>query len=126
MNTSRRGFLGSILGTYTATQLPWIARRALLEPEPDFSGYRSILVLGDGSKIRGPSLRSIERRAQCWSYIFEHVEFRRAITVCENILVSPDGQPINRSPFTDRSPFTGGIVRLFPGDRLWITHNLEV
>lgn len=61
---SRRGFLGSTLGIFVGTQLPWIARlptdELILQPEYVLEDFRTVLRLGDGRTIQGPGAIEIK------------------------------------------------------------------
>ncbi len=117
MNVSRRGFLGSVLGTYIATQTPWIGKAAVFTPAPR---YRSVLVLDDGTKIEGPRLHErITTPEGILLFIYEPLEIRRTMTVCRNILVHPDGHPLFDSPLS------GGSQALFSRDTLKLAHRVK-
>lgn len=118
MNVSRRGFLGSILGTYVATQAPWIARLPnFVEPIDRKSPFRLLLMLDDGTDIKGPEILDVEHDVLngMIKFIAQPIYARRTLTVLGSALVDAFGKPLIRDNF-DR-----GAVTMFSGDRLNVT-----
>ncbi len=59
----RRGFLGSVIGFFTATQIPWIAKEPneeiIQQPETILKDFKTFVSLTDGRIIQGPGVQDI-------------------------------------------------------------------
>jgi hypothetical protein len=118
MNTSRRGFLGSILGAYVTTQLPWYARLAA-DPVQEITSYRSVLVLTNGTKIQGPKLKLHDIGPETTDFTFEALEIRRPLVIAKSIILGPTGHEISRSDLM------AGPMTFHAGDELHLTYRME-
>ncbi len=115
---SRRGFLGSLLGSFAVAQLPWIAREPfadpIIQPETILSGYTSYQRLLDGTIIQGPEVKNIIDGGiilhDIW--INERLEVTGSIIYYKGKLLSDANFPAYQT--------------VYCGDTLKITHNLSV
>jgi hypothetical protein len=120
MDVSRRGFLGSLLGTYIATQAPWIARAPnFFEPSDTTSLYRLLLILADGTEIKGPAIKDVANDVLTYTYSFiaEPIEVKRPFAAIGTVLVGPTGEPLCRGNWPS-------LQAVFPGDTLRATHHV--
>jgi hypothetical protein len=146
VDVSRRGFLGSVLGTYVATQNPWYARLvrgqgkdrpfSLLDAGPDeLMQCKSALVLADGMIIKGPSIKGVARPGQkllvphpCLSeeaeetfrFVFAPVNALQSFTSRAIILLDPYGKRFLESPYSS------GSQLVTPGDTLRLCQTIGI
>ncbi len=116
---SRRGFLGSILGTFAVAQLPWIAREPFVEritqPKIILPGYTSYQRLVDGTIIQGPGVKEIKEGA----VLLHDIWINQQLDVAGSILYY-EGKLLSDANFSS------GSQVVYNGDVLKVTHNLEV
>jgi hypothetical protein len=115
----RRNFLGSSLGIFIGTQLPWIAKKhyekAIEQPQFILSNYRNYIQLKDGGIIQGPGIKEVKDGKMICADILanQQIELIRSIIFYKNKLLS-------------NAKFDGGSQILYNGDTLKITHSFNI
>jgi hypothetical protein len=116
---SRRGFLGSVLGIFATTQIPWVAKAVFDEPieqpKNTIKDYQTYVRLSDDTIIQGPGVKDIVD-----GYFKLHdINATRAISYKGSIIYYKGIKLFD-------AEFNGGSQCLINGDTLRITHSIQL
>lgn len=128
----RRGFLGRVLGTIVATQLPWtehplhdavldaaiIGKKEL--PFSHWSRLQTAVRLADGTLLKGPGMKPIYTDLATRSVVipFQDVDIHESMTATSAVLLT------ERGSIYREMPFSGGSQFMMNGDTLKVTFSV--
>ncbi len=118
---NRRDFLGSILGLFTTTQIPWIAHTLydpyIDQPKDILKNYRTAIRLDNDQVIQGPGIKNIDEK---YGFIYYPIKVHKELTVKKCILIYKN-KIISEKQFDNMN-----YIPMVPGDTLNITHKCYI
>lgn len=119
MNLSRRGFLGSVIGTLAVSQLPFVAEAiAPFKSESDLEHFRLSVFTNDGQEFWSPkAVPEILDHKIKWSA--EAIILNKQVNVAGFKLYAPNGS------VAGKSYFSGGYINLEPGHELKVNYTID-
>lgn len=119
MNLSRRGFLGSVIGTLAVSQLPFVAEAvAPFKSQMGLEHFRLSVFSNDGQEFWSPkAVPEITDSKIKW--VAEGIILNKQVDVAGFKLYAPDGS------VAGKSYFSGGYINLEPGNELKVNYSIN-